>query len=53
MDIEEKKSLTSSWFRELRDMFCEEFVDIDGGSFERKNWDHKFEGGGEMSLMKG
>ena len=53
MDIEEKKSLTSSWFRELRDMFCEEFVDIDSGSFERKNWDHKFEGGGEMSLMKG
>ena len=53
MDIEEKKSLTSSWFRELRDMFCEEFIDIDGGSFERKNWDHKFEGGGEMSLMKG
>ena len=53
MDIEEKKSLTSSWFRELRDMFCEEFEDIDGGSFERKNWDHKFEGGGEMSLMKG
>ena len=53
MDIEEKKSLTSSWFRELRDMFCEEFADIDGGSFERKNWDHKFEGGGEMSLMKG
>ena len=50
MDIEEKKSLTSSWFRELRDMFCEEFADIDGGSFERKNWDHKFEGGGEMSL---
>ena len=53
MDIEEKKSLTSSWFRELRDMFCEEFADIDGGSFERRNWDHKFEGGGEMSLMKG
>ena len=53
MDIEKKKSLTSSWFRELRDMFCEEFVDIDGGSFERKNWDHKYEGGGEMSLMKG
>ena len=46
MDIEEKKSLTSVWFRELRDMFCEEFVDIDGGRFERKNWNHKFEGGG-------
>ena len=53
MDIEEKKSLTSTWFRELRDMFCKEFIDIDGGTFERKNWDHEFEGGGEMSIMKG
>ena len=53
MDIEEKKSLTSSWFRELRDMFCEEFEIIDGSSFERTEWDHKYEGGGEISLMKG
>ena len=36
MDIEEKKSLTSVWFRELRDMFCEEFVDIDGGQLKGK-----------------
>jgi coproporphyrinogen III oxidase len=53
MDIEEKKLLTSDWFRELRDKFCEEFEDIDNANFERKYWDHKFDGGGEMSLMKG
>ena len=53
MDIEEKKSLTSSWFRELRNKFCEDFEDIDGCKFERKHWDHKFEGGGEISIMKG
>ena len=53
MDIEEKKSLTSSWFKELRDKFCEEFEILDGGSFERTEWDHKYEGGGEISLMKG
>ena len=53
MDIEEKKKLASSWFRELRDSFCEEFEAIDGSKFERKHWDHKFSGGGEMSIMKG
>ena len=53
MDIEEKKKLASSWFRELRDSFCKAFEEIDGKKFERKNWDHKFSGGGEMSIMKG
>ena len=51
MDIEEKKKLASSWLRELRDSFCKEFEAIDGSKFERKHWDHKFSGGGEMSIM--
>ena len=34
--LKKKKSLTSSWFRELRDMFYEEFADIDGGVLKEK-----------------
>ena len=53
MDIEEKKILVSTWFKELRDLFCEEFEKIDQNKFERKKWNHQTAGGGEMSLMKG
>mgnify|MGYP006097435601 CR=1 FL=1 len=53
MNIEEKKKLTSAWFKHLRDTFCNEFEEIDGTSFDRSYWDHKFSGGGEMSIMKG
>ena len=53
MEIEEKKDLASSWFRNLRDQFCKEFETLDGSSFERTKWNHSGSGGGEISLMKG
>ncbi len=68
MNLEEKKRITSEWFRLLRDKICSEFEKIeeefanqnslqDSGKFERKNWnrpDKSGDGGfGEMSLMKG
>ena len=53
MDTEEKKILASTWFNELRDLFCEEFEKIDQNKFERRKWNHQTAGGGEMSLMKG
>ena len=53
MEIEEKKDLASSWFRNLRDQFCKEFETLDGSTFERTKWDHSGSGGGEISLMKG
>ena len=53
MEIEEKKDLASSWFRNLRDQFCKEFETLDGSSFERTEWNHSGSGGGEISIMKG
>ena len=53
MEIEEKKDLASSWFRNLRDQFCKEFETLDGSKFERTKWNHSGSGGGEISLMKG
>ena len=53
-DLENKKEIASSWFKKLRDMFCETFEKIDGeAKFTRKKWDHKGSGGGEISLLKG
>lgn len=52
-NIEEKKHHAVNWFKSLRDQFCAAFQEIDGSSFERKKWNHKGEGGGEMSIMKG
>ena len=51
--MEAKKQKANLWFRKLRDEFCQAFEDLDGGSFKRKNWNHKGSGGGEMSIMKG
>ena len=48
-----KKQEAAQWFKELRDLFCYSFKEIDGGEFKRKKWKHKGEGGGEMSIMKG
>ncbi|MBM5782436.1 MAG: oxygen-dependent coproporphyrinogen oxidase [Pelagibacterales bacterium] len=68
MNLEEKRKITSEWFRLLRDKICAEFEKIeeefanqnslkDSGKFIRKNWnrpDKSGDGGyGEMSLMKG
>tara|TARA_B100001029_G_scaffold54091_1_gene43495 strand:- start:8342 stop:9160 length:819 start_codon:yes stop_codon:yes gene_type:complete len=52
-DLDKKKSLASDWFRSLRDNFCNTFEEIDGGKFERKKWNHKGSGGGEISILKG
>lgn len=56
----------ASWFRELRDRICARFealedalhasaphADMPAGRFERTIWQHREEGGGEMSLMRG
>ena len=51
--LDEKKDLASQWFRSLRDQFCVAFEELDGGKFERKKWDHKGSGGGEISILKG
>ena len=53
MEIEEKKQKATHWFRELRDLFCASFQEIDGGNFSKKKWKHKGQGGGEMSILKG
>ena len=51
--LDEKKDLASKWFRSLRDKFCASFEELDGGKFERKKWNHKGSGGGEISILKG
>ena len=51
--IDNEKEMARSWFRELRDRFCEKFEEIDGKKFSRKSWKHSGEGGGEMSTLKG
>lgn len=64
MNLEQKKQLTSTWFRELRDLICAEFEKIENEysnnsnkKFSRKKWDRQCDdasgGGGEMSIMKG
>ena len=52
-DIESKKKLASQWFESLRDDFCKTFEKLDQKKFSRKSWNHKGEGGGEMSVMRG
>ena len=51
--MEEKKQKASKWFKKLRDDFCLAFEDIEGERFKRKKWNHKGNGGGEISIMKG
>ena len=51
--LDKKKDLASQWFRSLRDQFCAAFEELDGGKFERKKWNHKGSGGGEISILKG
>ncbi|HUY67813.1 MAG TPA: oxygen-dependent coproporphyrinogen oxidase [Alphaproteobacteria bacterium] len=62
---EAQKRQASDWFRSLRDQTCAAFEKIEDqlqgtehaalppGRFERKAWQHKEGGGGEISLMKG
>lgn len=60
--LEEKKQLAQEWFRNLRNMICNEFEKIEielaesdnkPGKFVRTKWDRDGGGGGEMSVMKG
>ena len=61
--MEDKKSISAQWFRNLRDQLCNSFEAIEDeyatlksiipGKFERKLWDREGGGGGEISLMKG
>ena len=51
--LDEKKDLASQWFRSLRDQFCADLEELDGGKFERKKLNHKGSGGGEISILKG
>ena len=62
LPMAEKKSLSSEWFRVLRDDICAAFEGIEdsvstpqksAGRFERKSWYREGGGGGEMSLMRG
>lgn len=63
MDNIAQKEQASAWFRQLRDLICTAFEQIEqewatekGGSasrFERKQWERAGGGGGEMSLMRG
>ena len=52
-DLEVKKKKASEWFRTLRDKFCKTFESLDSKKFSRKLWEHKGEGGGEISIMRG
>ena len=57
------REVTSEWFNELRDKFCESFeliendyaktLNLDPGKFQQKTWEREGGGGGVMSIMKG
>lgn len=60
--IEQQKQQAVAWFRNLRDMICDEFEKIEdelvgssvpSGRFMRNAWTRTEGGGGEMSVMKG
>ena len=58
--ILDKKHITSTWFRDLRDLICSSYEDIEkeyypfkSAKFHRKKWDRNGGGGGEMSIMRG
>ena len=49
----EKFNITREWFESLRDQIIEMIQEIDGKEFAVTNWNHKEEGGGRMSKIKG
>lgn len=60
--LEEKKQLTSNWFKSLRDQICQNFEQIEesltssespAGKFIYTPWNHKDNGGGTMAVMRG
>lgn len=63
MNQNEKREITSNWFRDLRDKICERFEEMEQNysikrgltpaKFERKVWNREGGGGGQMSIMRG
>ncbi len=62
--MEDKRALTATWFKSLRDKICLVFEDIEkefalnrnnveASSFKRKAWKREGGGGGVMSIMHG
>ena len=52
--INDPKFITAKdWFEKLRDDLIETIETIDENKFEITNWNHKGEGGGKMSKIKG
>tara|TARA_Y100000996_G_C22501749_1_gene634712 strand:- start:106 stop:909 length:804 start_codon:yes stop_codon:yes gene_type:complete len=41
------------WFEDLRDQLLDTVSEIDGNEFIKTSWNHKHEGGGTMSKIKG
>ena len=41
------------WFENLRDQLILSLEEIDSSKFKVSKWDHKGEGGGKMSILKG
>ena len=48
-----KFNTAKDWFEKLRDSLVETIQNIDEKEFEITHWDHKDEGGGIMSKIKG
>ena len=48
-----KFNTAKDWFEKLRDNLIETIETIDENKFEITNWNHKGEGGGKMSKIKG
>ena len=58
--IDQKKKLSSEWFRELRNKICKELekFEVTGKKFRKKKWNRDVKGtnklgGGEMSVLRG
>ena len=57
MDLQTKKSLTSSWFKSLQDSVCQDIIKLEKNKikFKSTNWRrniNKDEGGGEYKILK-
>ena len=53
MIADPKFNTAKEWFEKLRDNLVETIQNIDENQFEISNWDHKGDGGGKMSKIKG
>ena len=58
--IDDKKKISSEWFKELRNKICQELekIEVSGKKFKKKKWNRDLKGtkslgGGEMSVLRG